>query len=60
MSGNEQVRAEMQSFLLALASYADRVARDPKVTFEQHHVSLMEPPVAGGWQPLAKAARSGN
>lgn len=54
MSGNEQVRAEMQTFLLALASYADRVARDPEVTFEEHRASLMEP------QPMAKAARSSN
>jgi len=60
MSGNEQVRAEMQTFLLALASYADRVARDPKITFEQHHVSLMEPSIAAGAQLLAKAARSSN
>lgn len=41
MSGNEQVRVEIQTFLLALASYADRVAHDPKITFEEHHVSLM-------------------
>jgi hypothetical protein len=60
MSGNEQVRAEMQTFLLAMASYADRVAQDPKLTFEQHHVSLMEPSISAGSQPLAKAARSGN
>ena len=60
MSGNEQVRAEIQTFLLALTSYAERVARDPKVTFEQHHVSLMEPSTAAGSQPLAKAARTGN
>jgi hypothetical protein len=60
MSGNEQVRVEMQTFLLALASYAERVARDPKVTFEQHHVSLMEPGSGDGPQPLARAARSGN
>jgi hypothetical protein len=60
MSGNEQVRAEIQTFLLALASYAERVARDPKVTFEQHHVSLMEPSTVAESQPLAKAARTGN
>ena len=60
MSGNDQVRAEMQTFLLALASYADRVADDPKITFEQHRVSLMEPSIGGGSQPMAKAARSGN
>ena len=60
MSGNEQVRVEIETFLIALASYADRVASDPKVTFEQHHVSLMRPACAGGTQPkpLVKAARS--
>ena len=33
---NEQVREEMQSFLAALDSYADRFALDPKITFEEH------------------------
>jgi hypothetical protein len=59
MLGNEQVLEEMQTFLLALASYADRVASDPKVTFQEHHVTLMglgraEP------KPLARAARVGS
>lgn len=58
MSGNEQVRAEIETFLIALASYADRVASDPKVTFEQHHVSLMRPASDTAPRPLAKAARS--
>ena len=43
MSGNEQVRVEMQTFLQALASYAERVAHDPRITFEEHHDSLMIP-----------------
>ena len=43
MSGNEQVRVEIQTFLQALASYADRVASDPALTFEEYHVSLMAP-----------------
>jgi hypothetical protein len=60
MSGNEQVLVEMQTFLLALASYADRVANDPKVTFEEHHVSLMGPVSRVACQPLAKAARVGS
>jgi hypothetical protein len=59
MSGNEQVRVEIQTFLQALASYADRVARDPKVTFEQYHVSLMAP-ASGESQPMARAARVGS
>jgi hypothetical protein len=60
MSGNEQVLVEIEAFLLALASYADRVASDPKVTFEEHHVSLMGPVSRGASQPLAKAARVGS
>lgn len=58
ISGNERVRIEMQTFLMALASYADHVASDPKVTFEEHLVSLRR--AAGGTRPgpLAKAARS--
>ena len=59
MSGNEQVLVEMQTFLLALASYADRVAADPKVTFEEHRISLMGP-VSTAMQPMAKAARMGS
>ena len=60
MSGNEQVLVEMQTFLLALASYADRVAADPKVTFEEHRVSLMGPVSSAAMQPMAKAARMGS
>lgn len=60
MSGNEQVRVEIETFLTALASYADRVASDPDLTFEQHRASLTRPASAGGSQPrpLVKAARS--
>ena len=43
MSGNEQVRVEMHTFLQALTSYADRVAADPEITFEEYHFSLMTP-----------------
>ena len=43
MSGNDQVRVEMQAFLQALASYIDRVAHDPGLTFEELHLSLMAP-----------------
>ena len=58
MSGNEQVRVEIETFLMALASYADRVASDPKVTFEEHRVSLIRPAGGTANQPLAIAARS--
>jgi hypothetical protein len=57
MSGNEQVRAEIQTFLQALASYADRVAREPKVTFQEHHGSLMLS--ASPTKLAAKAAAQG-
>ena len=60
MSGNDQVLVEMQTFLLALASYADRVANDPKVTFEEHRVSLMGPINRAASHPLARAARVGS
>ena len=60
MSGNEQVLVEMQTFLLALVSYADRATADPKVTFEEHHVSLMGPVRGTAIQPMAKAARVGS
>lgn len=43
LSANAQVRQEMQAFLKALESYPERVARDPELTFEQHHISLMRP-----------------
>lgn len=51
MSGNEQVRAEIEAFLQALNSYPERFAADPQITFEEHRASLMLPgrttPVSG-------------
>jgi hypothetical protein len=41
LSGNEQVRREIQSFLRALHSYPKRFARNPDITFEEHHSSLL-------------------
>lgn len=58
MSGNEQVRVEMQTFLQALASYADRAASDPKVSFEEYYISLMAPS-SGAFRPTARAAAQG-
>jgi hypothetical protein len=43
MQGNETVRAEMQTFVEALASYADRFAANPRLSFEQHRNNLMLP-----------------
>jgi hypothetical protein len=41
---NETVRAEMQAFLVALSSYPDRFAANPRISFQQHWGSLMMPP----------------
>lgn len=38
---NAQVRREIENFLQALHSYPDRFARDPRVTFEEHHGALV-------------------
>lgn len=43
VSNNEQVLAEMEVFLLALSSYPEHFARDPRITFEQHRCSLVPP-----------------
>jgi hypothetical protein len=37
---NQQARNDMRRFLLAVRSYPDRIAQEPKVTFEQHFTSL--------------------
>ena len=59
MSHNAKVRVEIETFMEALASYADHVAKVPKATFEEYHVSLMEPASSAGPQPAAKAAAQG-
>jgi len=41
---NETVRVEMQTFLAALVTYPDRFAVNPRISFEQHRISLMVPP----------------
>jgi hypothetical protein len=43
MSGNEQVRVEIEAFLQALNSYPERFAANPHITFEEHRASLMLP-----------------
>ena len=35
-SQNQQARREIESFLLAVRSYPDRVAKEPGITFDQH------------------------
>jgi len=38
---NEQVRREIQSFLQALHSYPEHFSKNPDITFEEHHSSLL-------------------
>jgi len=38
---NAQVRVEIQHYLQALASYPDRFARNPDITFKKHLYSLV-------------------
>jgi hypothetical protein len=59
VSDNAKVRVEMQTFVQALASYADHVAKEPKTTFEEYHVRLMTPVSGAGLRPVAKAAAQG-
>lgn len=53
MHTNESVRAEMQTFVKALVSYPDRFAVNPRVSFDQHRISLMV--VAWALQQNSKA-----
>lgn len=41
LAENAQVRREIQSFLYALKSYPGRFARNPGITFAQHHGGLV-------------------
>jgi hypothetical protein len=41
LSNDEQVRIEIQTFLLALDSYPDRFSKDPNITFEKHCRNLV-------------------
>jgi len=43
MQANKIVRAEMQTFVLALVSYPDRFAANPRISFDQYLTSLMVP-----------------
>lgn len=42
MSGDEQVRSEIQTFIRALESYPERFADNPRVTFEEYRSSLAQ------------------
>ena len=59
MSDNAKVRVEIETFLQALTSYADHVAKVPKATFEEYHGSLMEPASGSTSRPAARAAAQG-
>jgi len=54
MSDNKKVEAEIQSFLEALASYPERFARDPRVTFEQHLANATVAPSALASSPVVE------
>jgi hypothetical protein len=41
VSVNEQVRFEIEVFLYALESYAERFAKHPGLSFDEHCASLM-------------------
>lgn len=41
VSGNQEAHQEIQNFLQALASYPERFAQKPGVSFEEHHRTLM-------------------
>ena len=56
MSANEQVRIEIQSFLLALDSYPERFAQSPGISFEEHRSSLVEAAVPS---PRRRPSNSG-
>lgn len=51
---DEQVRAEISSFLKAVDSYPARVAAEPSLTFHQHLCSFLA--AASGDDPVASAA----
>jgi hypothetical protein len=40
-SCNQEVRIEIQRYLQALASYPDRFARNPEVSFKKHLYNLV-------------------
>jgi hypothetical protein len=42
VTGNDQVRIEIQSFLQALRSYPKRFARNPRLSFEEHCSGLVQ------------------
>lgn len=41
LAENAQVRREIQSFLYALKSYPGRFAKNPDITFAEHHGGLV-------------------
>ena len=50
VSGNEEACLEIQSFLEALNSYPESFARNPGVSFEQHH---------SGFRPVGRHESAG-
>jgi hypothetical protein len=63
MSDNKKVVAEIEMFLEAVASYPERFATDPRLTFEQHRATiatsiLAAPAAVEPMPPRDKRARS--
>jgi len=58
MSGNEQVLVEIQTFLQALASYPDRFAVNPRMTFDQYRSSLAASVHVGHVDPHSDARKN--
>ncbi len=42
MSENELARTEIANFLLAMHSYPDQFAQDPRITFEEYRSSFIQ------------------
>lgn len=41
VAGEKRSQGEIETYLKALSSYPDRVARDPQLSFEQHLCSFI-------------------
>jgi hypothetical protein len=53
----QEVQQEIENFLRALNSYPDEFAHDPRLSFEQHLLSMKEmPPTNGGGEDCQHAS----
>jgi hypothetical protein len=58
MPDNEQVRVEMETFLRALATYPERFAADPRLSFNDYRLSLMAASAAAQAESVPARARA--